>query len=136
MSSTRVAAAALALTTAVFALTGCTTEARAERKGKEFGDQVCAMRNASSTESAQRHLSKANDKLSDLNRFVGRDVRQDVNDLDRNLSQLANDVAKGHNVREQDVNAIARSVESAISTTSGSARAAYQGILEGLNACT
>jgi hypothetical protein len=136
MNGTRIAAAALALGIAAFALTGCTTEARAERKGKEFGDQVCAMRNASNTDSAQRHLRKANDKLTDLNRFVGRDVRQDVNDLDRNLSQLANDVAKGHNVREQDVNAIVRSVESAISTTSGSTRAAYQGMLEGLNQCT
>jgi hypothetical protein len=128
-------AAALAVLIA-FALTGCTTEARAERKGKEFGDQVCAMRSASSTDSAQRHLSKATDKLNDLNRFVGRDVRQDINDLDRNLSQLQNDVAKGRNVREQDVNAIVRSVESAISTTSGATRAAYQGMLEGLNACT
>jgi hypothetical protein len=136
MKTARIAAAALALATAAFALAGCTTEARAERKGKEFGDQVCAMRNASSTESAQQHLTRANDKLTDLNRFVGRDVRQDINDLDRNLSQVANDVAKGHDVREQDLNAIVRSVESAISTTTGSARAAYQGMLEGLNACT
>jgi hypothetical protein len=128
-------AAALVVGTSAFALAGCSTEARAERKGKEFGDQVCHVKSAGNTNNAQRHLRRAQDKLDDLNRFVGRDVRQDLRDVDRNLDQLARDVSAGRNVREQDVNAISRSVESAVSTTSGTSKAAYQGMLEGLNNC-
>ena len=55
MNGTRIATATLALGMAAFMVTGCTTEARAERKGKEFGDQVCAMRNASDTDRTTTH---------------------------------------------------------------------------------
>lgn len=127
--------AGLAVVTAV-AVAGCSTEARAERKGKEFGDQVCNIKSAGNADAAQRHLRRAQDKLDDLKRFVGRDVRRDLTDLDRNLDQLVRDVSAGRNIREQDVNAIARSVGSVRATTSGSAKAAYDGMLEGLNNCT
>src|SRR5215470_3532158 len=109
MTAKRMLATSLVACAAVVAFAGCTTEARAERKGKEFGDQVCAVRKANNENEAQRHLRRAEDKLDDLNRFVGRDVRQDLNNIDRNLTQLANDVSAGRNVREQDVNAISRS---------------------------
>ena len=78
--------AALALSG--FALTSCSTQARAERKGKEAGDQICAAKNADNADDAQRHINRANDKLNDLARFTGRDVREDVRDLDRNLNQM------------------------------------------------
>ena len=120
---------ALALVSA-FALSACSTEARAERKGKAAGDQICKAKDADSADDAQRHIDKANDKLDDLARFTGRDVREDINDLDRNLDQMA----RG-NATSQDVNAIVRSVESARSSASGNAEAAYDGLLEALNGC-
>ena len=113
-----------------FVLTSCSTEARAERKGKEAGDQICKAKNANNANDAQRHIRRADDKLDDLARFTGRDVRQDVRDLDRNLDQIA----RG-NASEQDVNAIIRSVESARSSAHGNAVAAYDGMLEGLANC-
>jgi hypothetical protein len=116
-------------------LSGCSTQARAERKGKEFGEQVCKIKSSDSSNEAQRHLRKADDKLHDLARFVGRDVRQDVRPLDRNLDQLVRDVSRGGNIRQQDVNAIVRNVEQAKSSASGATQAAYDGMLEGLNDC-
>ncbi len=120
--------AMLALT--AFALTGCSTQARAERKGKAAGDEICKAKNSNNADEAQRHLSRANNKINDLARFTGRDVREDVRDLDRNLNQMA----RG-NASSQDVNAVIRSVEEARSSARGNAVAAYDGMLEALANC-
>jgi hypothetical protein len=114
----------------VFALSACSTEARAERKGKAAGDQICKAKDADNADEAQRHVNRANDKLDDLARFTGRDVREDINDLDRNLDQMA----RG-NATQQDVNAISRAVQDARSSASGNAEAAFDGMLEALNGC-
>ena len=128
--TTRRTAVILVVVASALALSGCSTQARAERKGKQFADQVCKMKNSDNANEAQRHLRKADDKLDDLARFVGRDVRGDVRDLDRNLNQMA----RG-NATQQDVNAIVRSVEQAKAASSGSAEAVYDGMLEGLANC-
>jgi light-regulated signal transduction histidine kinase (bacteriophytochrome) len=113
-----------------FGLTSCSTQARAERKGKAAGDQICKAKNADNANEAARHLSRANDNLNDLARFTGHDVREDIRDLDRNLDQMS----RG-NATEQDVNAIIRSVENARSSAQGNALAAYDGMLEALADC-
>lgn len=135
MNPKRIVAATLVAGFAVFAAAGCSTEARAERKGKQFGDQVCKMKDSDSVDEAERHLRKADDKLDDLARFVGRDVAEDLVDIDRNLDQLVRDVSKGKDVRQQDVNAILRSVEEAKASASGAAEAAYDGMIQGLSDC-
>ena len=127
---TRCIALIAAIGLSAFALGGCSTQARAERKGKAAGDQICHAKNANNPNDAQRHINRANDKLNDLARFTGRDVRQDVHDLNRNLNQIA----RG-NASDQDVNAIVRSVEDARKGTSGNTQAAYDGILEALANC-
>jgi hypothetical protein len=113
-----------------FVLASCSTQARAERKGKEAADQICAAKNANNANDAQRHVNRANDKLNDLARFTGHDVREDVRDLDRNLNQLAR--GNGH---AQDINAIEQSVQEARHSAAGNAVAAYDGMLEGLANC-
>ena len=118
------------LVVSAFALSSCSTQARAERKGKAAGDEICKAKNSDNADEAQRHLNRANDKLNDLARFTGRDVREDIRDLDRNLNQMA----RG-NASNQDVNAIIRSVEDARSSARGNAVAAYDGMLEGLANC-
>jgi len=115
---------------AAFLLGGCSTQARAERKGKSAGDQICKAKDANNANDAQRHLSRANDKLDDLARFTGRDVRDDVQDLSRNLDQLKN----GHGT-DQDISAIVRNVEDARKSSRGNTQAAYDGILEALADC-
>jgi hypothetical protein len=126
----RIAALITLAGVSAFVIAGCSTEARAERKGKEAGEQICKAKEADSADAAERHLRKANDKLDDLNRFTGRDVREDLRDLDRNLDQMA----RG-NATQQDVNAVTRSVEQARSDLSGNAEAAYDGMLEALADC-
>jgi hypothetical protein len=113
-----------------FALGGCSTQARAERKGKAAGDQICKAKNANNANDAQRHIRRANDKLNDLARFTGRDVRGEVRDLNRNLNQIA----RG-NATDQDVNAIVSSVQEARKGTTGNTQAAYDGMLEALADC-
>jgi hypothetical protein len=114
---------------ATFALASCSTQARAERKGKEAGDQICKAKDADNADEAGRHIQRANDKLDDLARFTGRNVRDDIRDLDRNLDQIARGGATN-----QDINAIVRSTQEAKATLSGNAEAAYDGLLEGLAA--
>jgi hypothetical protein len=118
------------LAVSAFALTSCSTQARAERKGKAAGDEICKAKNANNANDAQRHIRRANDKLNDLARFTGRDVREDVRDLNRNLNQIS----RG-NATDQDVNAIVRSVEDARKGTTGNTQAAYDGMLEALADC-
>jgi hypothetical protein len=127
---TRLIALAAITTLSMFALVGCSTEARAERKGKEAGEQICKAKKADNADEAERHLRKANDKLDDLARFTGRDVREDVRDLDRNLDQMA----RG-NATQQDVNAVVRSVQEASASLNGNQQAAYDGMLEALASC-
>jgi len=129
MKARCIALAAIA-TMSTVALVGCSTEARAERKGKEAGDQICKAKNADTADEAGRHLRKANDKLDDLARFTGRDVREDVRDLDRNLDQMS----RG-NATQQDVNAVVRSVDEARTSLNGNAQAAYDGLAEALASC-
>ena len=76
----RVAAVSVVAAVGSLALVGCSTEARAERKGKEVGEQLCKAKDADNADEAQRHIDNANDKLDDLIRFTGRDVREDVRD--------------------------------------------------------
>jgi hypothetical protein len=126
----RIVALAVIAGLAAFALAGCSTEARAERKGKAAGDQICKAKDADNPDEAERHIRKANDKLDDLARFTGRDIREDLRDIDRNLDQMS----RG-NASDQDVNAIVRSVQSARASATGNAEAAFDGMLEALASC-
>ena len=124
--------AAVGAVAAVCALSfaGCSTEARAERKGKEFGEQVCKAKDADDAGEAQRHIDKATDQLADLVRFTGRDVREDLRNLDQQLAQIA----RGGG-RSQDINSMVRSVQDARSSTRGNTLAVYDGMLEALSDC-
>jgi hypothetical protein len=127
---TRLLAVLAIVVVCTFALGACSTQARAERKGKEAGDQICKAKSSNNANEAQRHIRSANDKLNDLARFTGNDVHQDIRDLDRNLNQLSN----GHGT-SQDISAIERSVQDARHSATGNAVAAYDGILEALANC-
>src|SRR5947208_445494 len=135
MRAKRLLATVVTAGIATLAAAGCSTEARAERKGKEFGDQVCKVKSANSDAEAQRHLRRAQDKLDDLARFAGHDVRSDLRDVDRNLDQLVRDLQRGKDVRQQDVNAVVNNANQAAATSHGAAKAAYDGMVEGLNGC-
>ena len=126
----RAVAVSVAAVASIVSLASCSTEARAERKGKDFGEQICKAKDSDDAAEAQRHIDNANDKLNDLIRFTGRDVREDVQNLDQQLTQMARGEA-----RTQDVNAIVRSIQDARSSARGNTLAAYDGMLEALASC-
>ncbi|MET0144447.1 MAG: hypothetical protein ABW328_06650 [Ilumatobacteraceae bacterium] len=126
----RPAVVSIVAVAAAVGLTGCSTEARAERKGKEAGEQICKAKDADSADEAQRHIDRANDKLDDLVRFTGRDVREDLRDINQQLTQMARGSAGS-----QDVNVIVRSIQDARSSVRGNTLAAYDGMLEALADC-
>ncbi len=113
-----------------FALASCSTQARAERKGKEAGEQICKAKESDNADDAARHIQRANDKLDDLARFTGRPVSDDLRDLDRNLDQIARGGAS-----QQDVNAIVRNIEEVKGEVSGNTEAALDGMLQALADC-
>ena len=127
---TRLLAVLAVFLVSAFGLAACSTQARAERKGKAAGDEICKAKNANSANAAQRHITTANRKLDSLSRYTGRSIRQDIRVLNRNLNQMA----RG-NGTDQEVSAIVSSIESARRTASGNAAAAYDGILEALASC-
>ena len=127
---TRIGALVAMVAVAALALGGCSTQARAERKGKKAGTEICRAKSADNASAAQRHGQRATNAINDLARFTGRDVKEDVRDLDRNLNQLS----RG-NGTSQDVNAIERSVQEARSSAHGNAAAGYDGMLEALADC-
>lgn len=115
-------------------LAGCGSY-RAERQGKQLGDAICDLKGASADD-IQREADKVRREMNDLSRIVGRPVNEDVSDIAENLSDLATHVRNGNDVlAEQDLAVIERNMNAVGLTLSGKAKAAYDGIREGLGGC-
>ena len=130
--------AALAATgTIVFgACGGPLGELRAERQGKQVGDAVCDVKSSDSADEAENELQKVQRQAKDLERIVGRPLDEDVSDIEENLNDLVKHVTDGNDaLREQDIAAIQRNVDEISRTLSGKAKAAYDGVQEGLANC-
>lgn len=130
--------AAMAGTVAVGALLlgACSGEVRAERQGKQYGEAICDVKKAGSVDDAQRAMSKVQREAKDLQRIVGRPIEEDVRDIKENLSDLSQHVKGGNDaLRQQDIAVITRNVSAIERTLSGKAKAAYDGIREGLAEC-
>ena len=115
-------------------LGGCGTF-RAERQGKQLGNAICDLKTADKGE-VQKAADKVQREMDDVSRIVGRPVQQDVSDINNNLSDLRTHVVNGNSLLvRQDVNAIKRNTAAVGRTLNGKAKAAYDGIQEGLGAC-
>jgi hypothetical protein len=117
-------------------LGACSGEIRAERQGRQFGDEVCDVRSAGSVEEAEQQLDQARRDLQDLQRIVGRPIDEDVEDIEENLADLVEHAVDGNDaLLDQDIAVIQRNVDAVARTLSGRAQAAYEGIQEGLGDC-
>jgi len=129
------AAVAVALTSAL-ALGACGGQIRAERKGKKVGDAICDVKNADNADEAKRQLDQAQRKMQDLQRIVGRPINEDVSDINENLGDLVEHTGQGQSaLARQDIAAIQRNVQAVARSLTGRARAAYDGVQEGLADC-
>ena len=117
-------------------LGGCFGTIRAERKGKQAGEAICDVKNASNADDAQRQADQAHRKLNDVQRIVGRPLNEDLRDINQNMTDLIEHVRQGNKaLARQDIAVIERNIQAVNRTLSGKARAAYDGMLEGLAEC-
>jgi anion-transporting ArsA/GET3 family ATPase len=117
-------------------LGACGPEYRAERQGKQFGEEICDLRDADSPDEAQRQLEQAQREMNDLQRIVGRPVEEDVDDIQENLEDLVQHVVDGDEaLLDQDISVIQRNIAAVKRTLSGKGEAAYDGIQQALASC-
>jgi len=114
----------------------CSGEIRAERNGKQYGEAVCDVKTADNADAAKRELNKVERKMRDLQRTVGRPINEDVSDINENLSDLVEHVSQGNKaLAQQDIAVIDRNIHAVGRGLTGKAKAAYDGIQEGLAEC-
>ncbi len=121
----------------VIALVGaCGGQIRAERNGKKAGQAICDVKTADSADAAQRQVNQAQRKLNDVQRIVGRPINEDLKDINQNMTDLVEHKRQGNSaLAQQDISAIQRNVHAVGRTLSGKAKAAYDGMEEGLAEC-
>jgi len=128
--------AALALASALL-VTGCSQKYPAERDGKKAGEAVCDLRNATSPEQAQAARQDVLNQLQDLGNKYALYTAEDRKDIENNLADLAEHTIQGNTVlRQQDLAVLERSVRHIADDSNETARAAWEGFLEGLSTCT
>jgi len=140
MNKQTIRKSSLAVTGAVVAgallLSACGADIRAERKGKKAGQAVCDVKTAGSVDEAQRQADQAKRKLNDVQRIVGRPINEDLRDVNQNITDLIEHVRQGNKaLAQQDIAVIQRNIEAVSRTLTGKARAAYDGMQEGLAEC-
>lgn len=129
---TVVAAGAAAL---VLVLAGC-AGIRSERQGKQVGEAICDLRDASSADEAQRQIEKIEEDVADARRITGVAVNQDVRRINEQLSDLAEHAVQGNDaLLDQDLAVIRRNLSQAIDDTDGNVQRYYQGMRQGLDSC-
>jgi hypothetical protein len=134
--STRRIGVVASIAVASLLLVACGGEIRAERQGKQFGEEVCDVREADSADDAQRQLDQARREMNDLGRIVGRPLEEDVADIQENLDDLVAHVIDGDEaLLDQDIAVIQRNLVAVARTLTGKAEAAYDGIQQGLADC-
>lgn len=119
----------------VFPLLSACGTMRAELQGRQLGDAICDLRNASSGD-VQQAANKVQRQANDVQRIVGRPIQNDVQDYNQNVADLVKHVQNGNSVLAgQDVRAMDRNFDAVSRTLSGKGKAAYDGVREGLGAC-
>jgi peptidoglycan hydrolase CwlO-like protein len=125
-----------AVAVGLLVLGGCAGELRAERNGKQAGKAICDVKTSGNANEAQRNLNQAQRKMRDLQRTVGRPIDEDVRDINENLSDLVEHVSQGNKaLAQQDIAVIERNIHAVSKGLTGKARAAYDGMEEGLAEC-
>jgi hypothetical protein len=110
---------------------------RVERNGKDVGQAICDMKTASNANQAQRAFDKYQRNANKAATITGRNVGEDVQDIDNNLNDLKQHVSQGNKtLAKQDVAVIQRNVEQVAKNAPGLTGRFYQGVLEGLGSCT
>lgn len=110
---------------------------RVERDGKDVGKAICDIKDANNADQAQRALSKVQRNAEKAKKITGRNVGEDVQDIQNNLNDLVQHASQGNKtLAKQDVAVIQRNVDQAAKNAPDLTKRYYQGVSEGLNDCT
>jgi hypothetical protein len=137
--STHVRRTALSITIVAIAavsLLGCSQKYNAERDGKNLGEAVCDLKNASSAEEAQSALAKVESEMSSLANNYAIFTAEDRADIKENLNDLREHVSNGNQeLIHQDLTVIRRSLSNVAADLDDTGQAAWDGVKEGVDDC-
>jgi ABC-type phosphate/phosphonate transport system substrate-binding protein len=136
MTKARAIAAAATAAALLFAA-GCSQKYSAERDGKNLGQAICDLRDAENQEDAEEALADVNEQLDDLGNKFALYTAEDRADIENNLADLAEHRVQGQpNLMYQDLSVLERSADNLREDANETARAAWDGVLQGLSECT
>lgn len=117
--------------------TGCSQKYGAESDGKNLGQAVCDLRSAENADEATEALDDINEQLDDLGSKYALYTAEDRADVQNNLADLAEHAIQGQpNLAQQDLAVLERTAKNIAEDVNETARAAWEGLLEGLSECT
>lgn len=116
---------------------GCSQKYSAERDGKQLGQAVCDLTEATTQQEVDDALAEINDQLDDLSTEYAVSTAEDRADVQNNLADLAEHTVQGNDVLiQQDLAVLERSAENIAGDANEVRSAAWEGLLQGLADCT
>lgn len=115
----------------------CGEKYSAERNGKKLGEAICDLRDADDQDDVDEAIDEINKRLDKLGSKYSLYTAEDRNDIENNLADLAEHAIQGNTVlMQQDLTVLERSARNIKEDTNEVARAAWEGVLQGLSDCT
>jgi len=134
---TRLALIVALAATVLTGATACSGKYSAERDGKDLGQSLCDLREATSQEEARDALADVKEQLDDLAGRYTIFTAEDRADIDENLSDFAEHVAQGDDALiQQDLAVMERSADDIRESVNEVSAAAWDGFTQGLADCT
>ena len=122
---------------AALALFGCSQKYSAEKDGKDLGDALCDVRNASTTDEAKSALTDVRSEIKSLASNYSVFTQEDRADIEENLRDLREHAAQGNEeLVHQDLTVIRRSLANVSNDLDDTSQAAWDGVKEAVDDCT
>jgi hypothetical protein len=135
MSAKSVAACTFAAVALLAA--GCSQKYDAERDGKDLGEAVCDLRDATTREEVDAAAAEVNDQLDELSSNYTVVTAEDRADIDENVTDFVEHVMQGNELLiQQDLSVLERSADNIKDDVNDVSQAAWDGFLQGLSDCT
>ena len=114
----------------------CARKYQAEQDGKDVGEALCDLRDASTAEEAQSALQDLESEMDDVSSNYAVFTAEDRADITENLSDLAEHVEGGNaTLAQQDMTVIRRSLDHIREDLGEAGKAAIDGLFQGIDDC-
>jgi len=127
----------LVVVVAIPSLLGCSQKYSAERDGKDLGEALCDLKNASTPEDAESALAEVRSEMDSLASNYATFTAEDRADIEANLEDLREHVAQGNQALvQQDLTVIRRSLGNVDDDLDDTSQAAWDGVKQAVDDCT